>query len=63
MLKNENSVFLWAHEFIFVIIYIIKKFIFFINFLLNFILGNTYKFYCEKKLQEIATNFFVKYFV
>jgi len=39
-------------------IYIVCQFCFEI-----FFIENTYKFCCERKLQEIATNFFAKYFV
>jgi len=40
------------------IISLLTKFIFFVNFILKFFLENTYKFCYEKKLQEIAVNFF-----
>jgi len=58
--KNING----NKQFSIIIIYTTKKIYISCQFCFEiYFVGNTYKFCYEKKLQEIAVNIFVKYFV
>ena len=62
-----TQIVLYFNNIIIKVVSLLKKLILYVDFVLNFFLGNTYKFYYEKKIVENCCQFFcnifcIKYF-